>query len=86
MEFLGADLETAQFSMKLSAPYCKHPIQVEEKLRSRARNGYYAPLVIGGRRILKRAMIESISTSYDVVWKNGKIYSMKIDVSMKEYN
>lgn len=86
IEFLGPDAETVTFTMELNALLCKHPRKMEEKLFAAARSGNAYPLVIGGKRILKSAMITNISASYDVVLKKGAIYSMKIDVTLMEYN
>ena len=44
-----------------------------------------APLVIGRRRIIGRAMITSISDAYDIVWKRGELYSLKMNITMMEY-
>jgi phage protein U len=86
LEFVGPDLQTVSFTMELNALLCKRPRKVEETLFQRASNGNHYPLVIGGRVILKQAIITKISSSYDVVLKKGEIYSMKIDVTMSEYN
>jgi hypothetical protein len=86
LEFTGPDLETVTFTIELNALLCHRPIAVEEKLLKRAQAGQHYPLVIGGRRILKQAMITKMSTGYDIVLKKGEIYSMKIDVTMTEYN
>lgn len=86
LEFTGPDLETVTFTIELNALLCHRPIEVEKKLLKRAEAGQYYPLVIGGRRILKQAMITKMSTGYDIVLKKGEIYSMKIDVTMTEYN
>lgn len=85
LEFMGGNLETVTFTMELNALVCKKPRKVEQKLFKKARKGYYAKLVVGGKRVLKKAMITSISSEYEVVIKKGKIYSLKIDVTMTEY-
>lgn len=85
LEFMGGDLETVTFTIELNALLCKKPRKVEDKLFNKARKGYYAPLVVGKRRILKKAMITSVSSEYDVVMQKGRLYSLKIDVTMTEY-
>lgn len=86
LEFVGPDLETVTFTIELNALLCHRPKKVEEALLIRARQGSHYPLVVGGKRILNQAIITSMSASYDVVLKKGEIYSMKIDVTMTEYN
>lgn len=86
LQFIAPDLETLSFTMELNAMLCKHPKQYEEKLIRAAQSGVYAPLVIGRKTILQKAIITSLSTSYDIVIRDGGIYSLKIDVSMSEYN
>ncbi len=86
LEFTGPDLETVTFTIELNALLCRKPRAVEEQLLKRAQNGQYYPLVIGGTRILKQAIITKMSSGYDIVLKKGEIYSMKIDVTMMEYN
>lgn len=86
LEFVGPDLETVTFTMELNALLCRRPKKVEETLCQRAKNGNYYPLVIGGRVILKNAIITKISSAYEIVMKKGEIFSMKIDVTMTEYN
>ena len=83
---MGPDLETVTFTIELNALLCRRPKKVEEALLIRARQGSHYPLVVGGKRILNQAIITSMSSSYDVVLKKGEIYSMKIDVTMTEYN
>ena len=86
LEFLGPDLETVTFTMELNALLCHKPQKVEEKLLKAARKGVSYPLVIGGKSILKKAIITSMSASYDIVLKKGEIYSIKIDVTLTEDN
>ena len=86
VEFTGPDLDTVTFTIELNALLCHQPKAVEEKLLKRASKGQYYPLVVGGKRILKKAMITKMSAGYDIVLKKGEIYSMKIDVTMMEYN
>ena len=72
--------------MELNALLGVRPRKQEEKLYRQMNAGVIAPLVIGGRRILSKAMITSISSAYDIVLKRGEVFSMTINVTMTEYN
>ena len=86
LEFHGWDLQSVSFSMTLNAMLGVKPRLVEEKLIQYAKQGVVAPLVIGSRVILPRAMITRLSESYDIVMKRGEIAQMTIQVTMTEYN
>ncbi len=86
LEFIGPDLESVTFTIELNAVLCHKPKKIEEKILECAGRGDYYPLVVGGKRILNQALITRVSSSYDVVLKRGEIYSLKIDITMTEYN
>ncbi len=71
--------------MELNALLGVRPQKVEEKLIKKMNAGYVAPLVIGGKKILSRAMVTSISSAYGVVLRRGEVFSMTLDVTMTEY-
>lgn len=86
LEFIGPDLQTVTFKMELNALLGVRPRKQEEKLYRQMNAGVIAPLVIGGKRILSRAMITSISSAYNIVLKKGEIFSMTINITMTEYH
>lgn len=86
LEFIGPDLQTVTFKMELSALLGVRPRKQEEKLYRKMNVGAVAPLVIGGKKILSRAMITSISSAYDIVMQRGEILSMTLNVTMTEYH
>ena len=85
LEFLGPDLQTVTFKMELNALLGIRPRKEEEKLIRKMNAGYTAPLVIGGRKILGKAMITSLGSSYEHVLRKGEVFSMSIDGTMTEY-
>ena len=85
IQFVAPGLETVSFTMEIVASQYKKPVNIEKKLKSAAQNGTVAPLVIGNRVVLSQAIISNMSAAYDVVIMNGKIYSIKINVTMTEY-
>lgn len=84
LEYLGKDLDDITLSVYLDASLGVRPRKTEEKLLKKL--GAVAPLVIGGKKVCGRAMLVSISSAYDVVLRRGEIYSMKMDLTFKEYN
>jgi len=61
-------------------------VRVENDIRRAMLKGEYYPLIVGGKCILKNALITSMSTSYDIVIVDGRIMSLKIDIEMSDYN
>lgn len=86
VEFVGPDLEKVTFTIELDAMYCRKPLKVERKLQDAAQHGIVAPLIVGGKCILHHGIITELSSHYDIIIKHGGIYSMKLDVTMMEYN
>lgn len=85
LQFIAPNLEEVTFSIELNAILCKNPYRVRLKLVDAMQKGLYAPLVVGNRLILQNALCTKVSASYDEVIRHGKIFALKIDVSMKEY-
>ena len=85
LEFLGSDLQTVTFRMELNALLGVRPRKVEDKIIRKMNAGYVAPLVIGGKKILSKAMVTNVSSAYNIVLRRGEILSMVIDVTMMEY-
>nr|DAI37036.1 MAG TPA: hypothetical protein [Caudoviricetes sp.] len=86
LQFIGPGTETVRFTMELNAMLCRKPVRVEDEIRKAMQRGEYYPLIVGGRCILKNALITSMSTSYEIVTISGKIMSLKIDIEMSEYS
>lgn len=85
LQFVAPGLDTVSFTMELHGMYCRKPKKTEDLLRNAAQSGTYAPLVVGNRTILRQAIITSLSSSYDEVIMDGRVLSMKIDVTLTEY-
>lgn len=86
LEFNGTELQTVSFSMTLNAMLGVRPRLVEAKLIECMKKGIAAPLVVGNRIILRKAIITKLSESYDIVMKRGEVAMMTINVTMSEYN
>lgn len=86
LQFIAPNAETVTFTIELNASMYRKPIRVRNALVDAMQKGLYAPLVVGGRLIMARALCTSVGTAYDVIINRGRIYSLKLDVTMKEYN
>lgn len=86
LEFGGRALQTVSFSMTLNAMLGVRPRIIETRLIRYMNQGMVAPLVIGGRIILRQAIITKMSESYDIVMRRGEVAKMTINVTMSEYN
>lgn len=86
LEFLGPDIEEIGFKMKLRADQGISPRVELEKLRQYRDQGKVVTLVLGGRVVGRtKWVIESISEAVNFWSKSGQIYSVDIDVKLKEY-
>lgn len=86
VEMLGADLEEVTIPVTLNALLGASPRRTEQKLISAAKNGTIAPLVIGGNVIIQKAMITSMSDTYDLIWRRGQVVEIKMNITFTEYN
>lgn len=86
LEFDGPDLDTVSMEIKLSALQGVKPRTTEKRIRELIRSGAVAPLVIGGRVILRRAMLTKISDAYGIVVKGGRVAEITLQATWTEYN
>lgn len=84
VEGQGVDLDGVTMSIVLCADLGVRPRKQEEKLRKK--RGKIAPLVVGGKKVLSRAMLTRVSSTYDIVLERGEVYKMTVDVTFTEYN
>lgn len=86
LEFLGPELETISFGMKLSVFLGVTPLTEISKLRSIVQTGKTDRLVIGGKvyGAYKWVMTE-MAVDLERFDKKGNLLSAKVDVTMKEY-
>lgn len=86
VQFVAPNLEEVSFTMEINALQYRKPARVISTLISAMHSGVYAPLVIGGRVILQKAILKKVDTDYETVISKGKILAVKVNVTMKEYN
>ena len=86
MQFVAPNLEEVSFTMEINALQYRKPAGIISTLINAMNSGIYAPLVIGGRVILQKAILTKVDTDYETVIAKGKILAVKVSVTMKEYN
>ena len=86
LQFVAPALEEVSFSMEIDAMHYRKPTRVMSRLIQAMQSGVYAPLVIGGRVILQRAILTKVDTNFKTIISRGRIYGIEISVTMKEYN
>lgn len=85
-EFLGPNLDTIQFTIKLNASLGIKPTIEMNKWLDMCRSGTVEMLIIGSKSIgVDKWSVDSVGQAWDVIWKNGSIYSATMDITLKEY-
>jgi len=86
IQFIAPNAETTTFTIELNASMYRKPIRVRSTIVDAMQKGLYAPLVVGGRLIMANALCTKVGTAYDVIVNRGRIYSLKLDITMREYS
>lgn len=85
-EFIGPELDRITFTVKFSANFIKNPRVEAEKWLRMNRAGEAHKLIIGKRALgLDKWTVENVSQAWDVVFKNGEVFSCSVDVTLEEY-
>lgn len=85
LEFNGPDLDTVTMEIKVSVLAGTKPRTIERKIKGYIRRGAVAPLVVGGRVIISRAMLTKVSESYEIVMRKGDLAEMTLTATFSEY-
>lgn len=86
LEFLGTDLQTITFTMRLSVFLGVNPANEAAKLRQLCEDGTSMPLVIGNEPVGENNwIIESIGEETQEWDNNGNILISTLQVTLKEY-
>lgn len=85
-EYIGPELDVVTFTIHLSAANGVSPkteLEVWHRMKHRQEARF---LMLGGNLLgTDKWTVESVSSSWDVIWKNGELYSCKVDVTLEEY-
>lgn len=86
IEYCGPELEKVTFTINLNASNGINPDEELKKWRDYNMRGIAHDLIIGGNIIgYDKFIIESLSETYNTVYKNGFLYTAKVDISLCEY-
>lgn len=85
-EFVGPELQTVTFTIKLNAALGVVPKDEIQKWIEKVESGTADYLVIGGEPLGDdRWKVDSVSEARNCTWNDGKLYSATLEVTMKEY-
>ena len=85
-EYIGCDLDKLTFSIELSHQLSVDVREVLEKLNGYANEGTPLEFIVGNSPFgVDKWVIESVSTAYNIVYRNGAIYKATVDLSLEEY-
>lgn len=85
LEYTGIDPEEIQFEAIFSAWMGENPETWRKKLYTLLQNGRAVTFVLGTRPIGTRWVVESLSFSTGVFWKDGTPGEYRATISLKEY-
>lgn len=85
LELTGFDPDTVSFEMELSAYLGVKPDDALTILDSMLANGTVSTLVIGTRTVGNSWVVSSVSRGFNHLYKDGKLISMNVSVTLMEY-
>lgn len=84
-EFLGANLQTISFNMRLDVAHGVKPLDTLELLERMVEHGVAMVLVIGDSRVGKNYWkVTSISETWDTILNKGELAKASVSVSLEE--
>lgn len=85
-EYLGPDLQTISFKIKLNAQWGVNPVLEVEKLVGYCEEGTVLTFTLGGKKFGKNKwMITSVGEAVKYYDNRGAILSSEVDISLQEY-
>lgn len=85
LEFQYNDIDTASFSIYLSAFLGVNPLSMQDKIDKYRKQGKILSLVIGGKRYGTKWVITSHSKDYQKFDNKGNLLIAKSTISIEEY-
>lgn len=86
LEMTGKDADEVSFDMSLSVLLGASPKQVYKALNKMKDSGEIAVLVIGNSLIGTNWVVTDVSRTFEHMYKDGRLISCKVSVTLKEYN
>lgn len=85
-QFLGPDTGAITLTITLNAAHGVKPYDTQKKLWKVCTEGKPEYFVVGKRKITaQKFVITQISEAWDVIYNNGEIAKMKLDVTFETY-
>jgi len=85
-EFLGCELDKLTFSIELNQSLMVNVQDSLQKLTNYVNEGTPLDFIVGNSPFgVDKWVIESVSTAYDIIYRNGAIYKATVDLSLEEY-
>lgn len=85
-EFLGPSSMQITMTIVVDAGLGVSPIKMRSKIKSCIDNGSTEYLVIGGRKLSSNKFyVSQMSDTWDVIYKNGKVSKMTMNLTFVEY-
>lgn len=86
-EFKGPDASSVTLEIVLSAEQGVKPRATLDTLERATESGKVDYIYIGGKKVGSGKMaLESISETWDEIWKNGELVKAKASLTFSEYN
>lgn len=85
-EFLGQGLSSFSLTIIVDASLGYKPHSIMKTLNTFCREGKHDTLLIGKHKIGYEWKIDSVSNAYKKIWKDGRLSSCSIDLTLSEYN
>lgn len=87
LEVTGENLDSATLEITLRADMGVKPRKQAEKIRQMMHQKMANYLVIGGQKVMdRRCIITDMSDSWNYIYRGGKVYEIKVELTFKEYN
>lgn len=85
-EFAGTDAGNVSMEITLSAEQGVNPRAILDKLEKAVESGNVDYLYIGGKKVgTGKMVLESVSETWDEIWKQGELVRARATLVFKEY-
>lgn len=85
-QFLGPDTSSVTLTIVLDAAHGVKPRTMQEKLRNACKTGTPEYFVVGNRKVIEeKLVITNLSEAWEIIYNQGEVARMKVDVTFKSY-
>ncbi len=87
LEVTGENLDSTTLEIILRADMGVNPRKQAEKIRQMMHQKMANYLVVGGQKVMdRRCIITDMGDSWNYIYRGGKVYEIKVELTFKEYN